>query len=229
MQTKNYTTIATKISCTDKKKLLTIAEAFGLSFYELLQSLLLAIVRYFDKEALITYENKMMVNAFGNIMFTLTDSYNPLQIRGNESQTIQKAIVLVGRAKKSKPQPLMISKNHDGNLTESYNIDTMLNDFLSASDGEALEALNNYREKYGYFSLQQALHDIILQRTDKPDEVMSKEIGELRQWLDDHMISYKIIRDVVTIPDFGKCFKIHCGNRTSFHCPSAALYSTLTN
>lgn len=179
MQTKNYTTIATKISCTDKKKLLTIAEAFGLSFYELLQSLLLAIVRYFDKEALITYENKMMVNAFGNIMFTLTDSYNPLQIRGNESQTIQKAIVLVGRAKKSKPQPLMISKNHDGNLTESYNIDTMLNDFLSASDGEALEALNNYREKYGYFSLQQALHDIILQRTDKPDEVMSKEIGEM--------------------------------------------------
>lgn len=34
---------------------------------------------------------------------------------------------------------------------------------------------------------------------------MQGEIGELRQWLDDHMISYKIIRDVVTIPDFGKC------------------------
>lgn len=32
-----------------------------------------------------------------------------------------------------------------------------------------------------------------------------KEIDELRQWLDDHMISYKIIKDVVTIPDFGKC------------------------
>ena len=32
-----------------------------------------------------------------------------------------------------------------------------------------------------------------------------KEIDELRQWLNDHMISYKIIKDVVTIPDFGKC------------------------
>ncbi len=31
------------------------------------------------------------------------------------------------------------------------------------------------------------------------------EIDELRQWMDDHMIPYKIVRDVVTIPDFGRC------------------------
>lgn len=32
-----------------------------------------------------------------------------------------------------------------------------------------------------------------------------KEIDELKQWLDDHMIEGKIIRDVVTIPGFGRC------------------------
>ena len=32
-----------------------------------------------------------------------------------------------------------------------------------------------------------------------------KEIDELKQWLDDHMIEGKIIRDVVTIPCFGRC------------------------
>ena len=32
-----------------------------------------------------------------------------------------------------------------------------------------------------------------------------KEIDELRQWLDDHMISYRILSDVVVIPDFGRC------------------------
>lgn len=32
-----------------------------------------------------------------------------------------------------------------------------------------------------------------------------KEIDELREWLDNHMIGCKIIRDVVTIPGFGRC------------------------
>lgn len=32
-----------------------------------------------------------------------------------------------------------------------------------------------------------------------------KEIDELIKWMDDHMISYKIMKDVVTIPDFGRC------------------------
>ena len=32
-----------------------------------------------------------------------------------------------------------------------------------------------------------------------------KEIDELKQWLDDHMIEGKVIRDVVTIPGFGRC------------------------
>ena len=31
------------------------------------------------------------------------------------------------------------------------------------------------------------------------------EINELQQWMDDHMISYKIMKDVVTIPEFGRC------------------------
>jgi len=32
-----------------------------------------------------------------------------------------------------------------------------------------------------------------------------KEIEELKKWLDDHMIDAKILKDVVTIPGFGKC------------------------
>ena len=53
-----FTTVATKISPTDRQKLCTIAEGLNLTFYELLQSLLLAIVRYFDKDCPISDEHE---------------------------------------------------------------------------------------------------------------------------------------------------------------------------
>lgn len=174
-----YTTIATKIAIADKKKLATIAEAFGLSFYELLQSLLLAIVRYFDTESHITYENNTMLNAFGNILFSLDGSFSPLLLSGHDRQRVNKAILLVERPNKARPQLLEVCKHDGGELMETYNYDTMLTDFLNACDTQVLEALQSQKEKLGFFSLMHTLHETILQRTDKPETQMSKEIGEM--------------------------------------------------
>ena len=47
--------IQTKICQADKDKLTKIADGFSMTIYQLLQALLLAIVRYFDSESIVTW------------------------------------------------------------------------------------------------------------------------------------------------------------------------------
>ena len=174
-----YTTIATKVSKADKAKLVSIADGFGMTFYELLQALLLAMVRYFDTGSLVTYEHNAMINAFANTMFVLKDSYSPLSIRGHEKRVISRAFLLVEQRPRKQPQLLEVSKDHCGNLIESYNFDTMLSDFMGALDPEALQALTREQQKQGYFSIAHTLHEIVMQHTDPPADMMSNEISEM--------------------------------------------------
>lgn len=174
-----YTTIATKIPRTDKQKLCTIADGFGLSFYELLQALLLAIVRYFDKDSLISYESNTMLNAFANVMFTNAGSYSPLSIKGHEREKIKNAILFVERPNTKRPQMLAVSKNAQGCLTESYNFDTMLADFMEAYDPELLELLEDERKRLGYFSIGHALHEILLKKSTPAADKMSEEVDAM--------------------------------------------------
>lgn len=174
-----FTTIATKISHEDRNRLAAIANGFGMSMYELLQALLMAIVRYFDVGSLITYEHNAMMNAFANTIFSLKDSYSPISLQGNKKRTISHAILFMEQNLCSRPQLLAIDKDTSGNLMESYNIDTMLSNFMGALDNEALQAIRREQEKQGYFSLAHTLHEIILQRTDKPADSMSQEIESM--------------------------------------------------
>lgn len=174
-----YTTIATKVSRADKAKLVSIADGFGMTFYELLQALLLAMVRYFDTGSLVTYDHNAMINAFANTMFSLKDSYSPLSIRGHKKRTISRAFLLVEQRPHKQPQLLAVSKDHYGNLIESYNFDTMLSDFMGALDPEALKALKREQQKQGYFSIAHTLHELVMQRTPAPADTIREEIAEM--------------------------------------------------
>lgn len=173
-----YCAIMTKISRADKAKLLAIANGFSMSLYQLFQALLLAIVRYFDSESIMTTEHNIMMNAFADTIFSLKDSYSPLSIRGHQTQKVGKAILFVERHNK-KPQMLSVSKDDYGILKESYNFDNMLTDFLGALDPEALQALELLKDKLGYFSLIHTLHKIILERKPATEDNIKEEIKQL--------------------------------------------------
>ncbi len=176
-----YTTIATKVSRADKAKLVSIADGFGMTFYELLQALLLAMVRYFDTGSLVTYDHNAMINAFANTMFALKDSYSPLSIKGHEKRTISRAFLLVEQRPHKQPQLLAVSKDHCGNLIESYNYDTMLSDFMGALDPEALQALNREQQEQGYFSITHTLHELLMQHAPAPTpaDMISQDVAEM--------------------------------------------------
>lgn len=170
--------IQTKISDSDRAKLVKIADGFDMTFYQLMQSLLLAIIRYFDTDSTVTDEHNAMVNAFGNIIFSLKDSYSPLALRDRKKQYVNKGILFVERPHKA-PQLLAITKEDGGSIKESYNFETMLIDFLGAIDPEMLQALKQTKQRLGLFSLLQTLHTIVLERKPAPADTINEEIKEM--------------------------------------------------
>lgn len=174
-----YLHVGTKITYSDRDKLDVIAKGMGMTLYQLLQALMLAMVRYFDAGSLITYEHNVMLNAFANTLFSLKDSYSPLSLNGHGKRTVNHAILLVEQPPMKQPQLMAVSKDQYGNLIESYNFDTMLSDFMGALDPEALQAITREQKKQGYFSIAHTLHELILQRAEKPADIMSQEIADM--------------------------------------------------
>lgn len=175
---KEFVTIATKVSRVEKERVKDIASAFNMTFYELLQSLLLALLRYFDSGSLVTYDHNCMMNALANTMYAMKGSYNPLLKRGRENQCLDSAILFIGDKKKKRPQLLSISKNDDGQMIESLNFDKMVADFLMCVDPDAFLRLESKKKELGYFSITHTLHELIMQRTSRKDE-MKDEIGQM--------------------------------------------------
>lgn len=174
-----YLHVGTKITYSDRDKLDVIAKGMGMTLYQLLQALMLAMVRYFDAGSLITYEHNAMLNAFANTLFSLKDSYSPLSLNGHGKRTVNHAILLVEQPPMKQPQLMAVSKDQYGKLIESYNFDTMLSDFMGALDPEALQAITREQKKQGYFSIAHTLHELILQRAEKPADIMSQEIADM--------------------------------------------------
>ena len=84
-----FLTVASKVSKEDKAKIKAIASVFGMSFYELLQSLLLGMLRYFDIGRNSTYEDNCMMDALYVAIRSLQGSYCPLQKKGRENRKIR--------------------------------------------------------------------------------------------------------------------------------------------
>lgn len=166
-----FVTIASKVSKSDKRKVKAIADAFGMSFYELLQSLLLALLRYFDSGSLVTYDHNCMMNALANTMYALKGSFSPLQKKGRENRTVKGAILFVEDSPNKRPQVLSISKNEDGQMVESLNYDRMVSDFLGCIDPDSLNRVESKKKELGFFSITHTLHEIIMQRTNDTDDM----------------------------------------------------------
>lgn len=175
MEAGYFSPIATKISAEDRAKLEIIANGFNMSVYELLQGLLLSLIRYFDTASIVTHEHNAMMNAFANTMFALKGSFNPLAKRDRNREKIAKAILLVERPKKQ-PQLISVFKDGCGNLQESYNFETMLTDFLGAFDPEALQALKQIQGQLGYFSLTHTMHETLMQHKPAAADIISEEV-----------------------------------------------------
>ena len=161
------TTIASKISRTDKLKLHTIAADLGISFYALIQSIMLTIIRYCDKGGNVSAEHSILIDAFGLVLKSTIDSHIPISARNSEKDNIKSAILFVERGRDKRPQMMEVSKDGYGNMTESYNYDTMLSSFLSAIDPDALAKLKIKAKDLGFFSITAALREIILESVDK--------------------------------------------------------------
>lgn len=174
-----YTSISTKISRSDKAKLVGVAERFGMTFYQLQQALLLATVRYFDRESAITDEHAAMMRAFEDSIFSTKGSFSPLSIKGHEARTINRALLFVEQKPGERPQLLAVSKAPGGKLTESYNFDTMLCGFMEAVDPEALRALQKEQERQGNFSIVHTLHEVAMRLAESPADAMANEIAEM--------------------------------------------------
>lgn len=176
----NCTTIATKISLADKVRLWRIAEGFGMTLYEMMQALLVAMARYFDKGSIVTYEGNTLLNALGNVIFASKDSFSPMALKGRQQQRVCNAILFLQRNGSKQPQMIEAHTDSQGNMVESYNYDTMLSAFLSCLDPDALQRLKDEAQQKGYFSITHTLHEIIMQRTaNTKADTISAEVREL--------------------------------------------------
>lgn len=164
-------TIASKVSKKDKAKIKAIADLFGMTFYELMQSLLLSFLRYFDIGKLSTYDHNCMMDAFSNVIHSLKGSYNPLQRKGSESRELCGAILFIQDYQKNRPQLLSIKKNENGLMLESLNYDEMTTNFLSCIDPEGFRGLEVIKKEIGCFSITHTLHEVIMQRKSETDEI----------------------------------------------------------
>lgn len=171
-------TIATKVKAEDKRKVQIIADAFGMSFYELLQSLILALLRYFDYGSAVTYDHNCMMNALANTMYAQKGSFSPLRIKGSNKRTIKSAILFVEESPNTRPQLLSVCKNENGLMLESLNYDKMVSDFLNCIDPDAFQRLKSLKKELGYFSITHTLHEIIMQRI-KPYDQTKEDIDEM--------------------------------------------------
>ena len=177
---KDTTTIASKITRADKQKLHAIADYLGLSFYSLVQSILMTIVRYWDRGGLLTAEHYTMIDAFATVLKSTIGSYSPISARDSENDHIKGAILLVERKPGQRPQLMEVHKDCAGNFVESYNYDTMLATFLSAIDPDCVQRLEDEAKELGYFSITQTLCETLLKcsaRTEK--DIMRADIAEM--------------------------------------------------
>lgn len=163
-------TIASKVSRDDKAKIKAIASLFGMSFYELLQSLLLGMLRYFDIGKNSTYGHNAMMDALFIAIRSIQGSYNPLLKRDRKKRRVRSAILFVEESPKKKPQLLSVSINDGGQIMESLNFDRMVSDFLGCIDPDALKRLDILKNELGFFSITHTLHEIIMWHSNPIDE-----------------------------------------------------------
>ncbi len=169
-----YSVVSTKIAKSDKEKIVKIAKKFDMNLYQLMQSLMLALVRYFDEESLSNDELNIMVSSFIDVIAAIKGSFNPLSPPSRYEENITKAFFFVQRKKDERPQIIEVGKDNNGKLTKNYNIDDMLSEFLRILNPNTLKEIEKEKQELGYFSITQTLQKLINERK----EIEKDEIGD---------------------------------------------------
>lgn len=172
--------IATKVTLAIKDKLFRIAEQWNMSFYELAQALLLALVRACDDTRTpLSPKHETMIRTFLNTIISTDGSFNPLSIAGRYKEHIDGALLFVNRSPEMRPQMIAVTQGANGEWNETYNHDIMLLDFLRAADPKAASVLQREAARHDHFSVLSYLHDLIMQSQPSADARMSEDIDEL--------------------------------------------------
>lgn len=170
--------VATKVFKEERRRIQNIASSFNMSLYELLQSLLLAFLRYFDSGKSLSYDHNCMLNALANTIKSLKDSYNPLRLPNRDKRQMKGAIAFINDSPNRRPQLLYINQNENGQMIETYNFDEMVSDFLKCIDPDALLRLETKKKELGFFSITHTLHEVIMQNTCAIDDIKT-DVGDM--------------------------------------------------
>ena len=180
MQEGKYHVVTTKVTPEAKEKLNRIAEAFGISRYQLFQLFALVCVRLWDKPAALSDEHRVLLGEFlHTLAATKGEGFNLLHVLHNQPQAVESAFLFVRTPKAGRPQLLDITHNARGELRESYNLDTMLRRFLHSADPSLLRVLQAEQARRKQLSLFGTLREIIMQRQASAEDVMAEDIAEL--------------------------------------------------
>lgn len=187
IQGKDFVSVATKVPMNVFNKLEIMCSHLGIdSKYQLMQQLILALLKAFDSYSSISEEHEVLVRSFLTEMATQKGSFSPIQIKGIDLCKAAKAIFFVNRKKGERPQMICVSIDEKGNVNESYNTNTILIEVLSSLDPEMLNVLKDEQQSSGCTSVIDALRNII--DTNRPpeqrlhseiDELFSEEVAEL--------------------------------------------------
>ena len=160
--------VLTKVPISIRGKISAIADRFSLTFYGLLQAVLKSFTHYLDSD--ITDEHATILDAFGYMLMSQRDSFNPLALKGKTIERIDKAIIFDSGS--SRPQVLGIAKDSEGRTTESRDQDAMLADYLRATDPQLLRVLEAEKDRRKDFGLSKTLRRLVMQRrTPQADQI----------------------------------------------------------
>lgn len=121
--------VSSKITANGKLKLQTISREFKFSFYKLLQSLLLAMIRYYTTDMAVSDEYLIMIEAFNNAIELASKSFNPIGTnKRHRDITIAKCLLFL--QEEEGIEHIVEIENKNGELREETDTDKILWNFL---------------------------------------------------------------------------------------------------
>lgn len=176
--------INTKVSESDKIKLDALAARFNMRYYELLQGLLISLLRYFDSYSVITNEHRILIEAFATTLIEskrkkACKSFNPLCVYDRETRKVNTAIYLIEQKNKERKQLLAVKENESGAIEESYNNDAILELVFASMNPNLLLALTAAKNERGNFSLAHTLEELVLEGAPDTADQISTDVSEM--------------------------------------------------
>lgn len=168
--------VATKVKREDRIKLELIAKAWGMNLYQLIQGLLLFLLRSFDRQSDISADHETLIKSYLHLIASQKDSFSLIQSIDASRYKTNKAVFFIERGKGERPQMISIGVNENGKMTESYNTNEILSDVLASIDYKVLDELNDEKQALGQIGIIDTIRSIV---KDTHQDRMHEEINNM--------------------------------------------------